>query len=295
MWRETLCRPHCTIFSTFQSTPSVWRETSAVRLDGVLFSYFNPLPPCGGRPIIIAYICAKRNFNPLPPCGGRHQRQRRQATIDDFNPLPPCGGRRSTLAPQSMTTYFNPLPPCGGRHLIACRPLVRLYFNPLPPCGGRLTTTEGVGKNEYFNPLPPCGGRRSSGGCANTPTAFQSTPSVWRETLKPCPFCGGVANFNPLPPCGGRLSRDGHSQRERIFQSTPSVWRETHIYDYRDLEDDISIHSLRVEGDEQRSHGPFRDIHFNPLPPCGGRLVGSKRARMCLPFQSTPSVWRETR
>ena len=131
---------------------------------------------------------------------------------------------------------------------------------------------------------------------------FQSTPSVWRETVPlPPPFAtkcisihslrvegdlqtwdylGNEVNFNPLPPCGGRLQHLAYLAVCREFQSTPSVWRETHIYDYRDLEDDISIHSLRVEGDEQRSHGPFRDIHFNPLPPCGGRR-GNPPARTC--------------
>ena len=34
--------------------------------------------------------------------------------------------------------------------------------------------------------------------------------------------------------------------------------------------------------------------HFNPLPPCGGRLNGSGDSRQQWRFQSTPSVWRET-
>ena len=124
-----------------------------------------------------------------------------------------------------------------------------------------------------FNPLPPCGGRRA---CITSMTAsavFQSTPSVWRETRKgmqqgnrhhrisihslrvegdvltavqrwrewnfnPLPPCGGrpcgVCNptgawhFNPLPPCGGRPDLSGAQARESA---------------------EISIHSLRVEGD----------------------------------------------
>ena len=34
----------------------------------------------------------------------------------------------------------------------------------------------------------------------------------------------------------------------------------------------ISIHSLRVEGDLRSVSCPVKDINFNPLPPCGGRL-----------------------
>ena len=39
----------------------------------------------------------------------------------------------------------------------------------------------------------------------------------------------------------------------------------------------ISIHSLRVEGDNDQSAGANRHRHFNPLPPCGGRLAGHGR------------------
>ncbi len=80
----------------------------------------------------------------------------------------------------------------------------------------------------------------------------------------------------------------------------------------------ISIHSLRVEGDRLSCIVPFFVCHFNPLPPCGGRLpqhhtcytpltisIHSLRVegdyKVFKPhfnrfkFQSTPSVWRETR
>ena len=146
-------------------------------------------------------------------------------------------------------------------------------------------------------------------------------------------------DFNPLPPCGGRLRGTETTAGGHRFQSTPSVWRETHglfrsmsscpisIHSLRvegdsqhatyKRQSDISIHSLRVEGDGGRVvfFGWLR--HFNPLPPCGGRLAtfadplrrgaisihslrvegdsnctlaGLLKSR----FQSTPSVWRET-
>ena len=123
-----------------------------------------------------------------------------------------------------------------------------------------------------FNPLPPCGGRPCCGSamwnfCSISihslrvegdavvllqflvHVEFQSTPSVWRETPS-------VADCSASP----------------IFQSTPSVWRET--YDLWQVlnQQAISIHSLRVEGDQLVSF---------PFP----RLQK---------FQSTPSVWRET-
>ena len=45
-----------------------------------------------------------------------------------------------------------------------------------------------------------------------------------------------------------------------------------YFYNYS-VENGISIHSLRVEGDSGRSVESLLDRHFNPLPPCGGRLT----------------------
>ena len=80
----------------------------------------------------------------------------------------------------------------------------------------------------------------------------------------------------------------------------------------------ISIHSLRMEGDllietifilgqhfnPLPPHGGrphFRHLsglstyNFNPLPPHGGRLIAFAFALCLCTFQSTPSAWRETR
>ena len=56
-----------------------------------------------------------------------------------------------------------------------------------------------------------------------------------------------------------------------IFQFTPSVWRETAAVGTVSAALLISIHSLRVEGDDLVQRGKMRNGHFNPLPPCGGR------------------------
>ena len=77
-------------------------------------------------------------------------------------------------------------------------------FNPLPPCGGRPKDSVRPDTTGDFNPLPPCGGRLCGNACQIDIMPFQSTPSVWRETVK----------------CD-------KTEREQIFQSTPSVWRET--------------------------------------------------------------------
>ena len=80
--------------NSFQSTSSVWRTTYVLPYSnkGVLISihvlrveddlsrvhlhgsnwYFNPRPPCGGRPYQYDNVFCVKDFNPRPPCGGRH-------------------------------------------------------------------------------------------------------------------------------------------------------------------------------------------------------------------------------
>ena len=101
---------------------------------------------------------------------------------------------------------------------------------------------------------------------------FQSTPSVWRETVFSV-FYGKI-----LP-----------------FQSTPSVWRETQRATAQCLTVLISIHSLRVEGDVQFKVFPLQVIQFQSTPSVWRETVMHIFGNMlpCL-FQSTPSVWRET-
>ena len=103
-------------------------------------------------------------------------------------------------------------------------------------------------------------------------TQFQSTPSAWRETnpipdhlyqhfyFNPLPPHGGrhragyrwkvsEFHFNPLPPHGGRLNAPNSFLFVRSFQSTPSAWRETITMPIDFKKFNISIHSLRMEGD----------------------------------------------
>ena len=123
---------------------------------------------------------------------------------------------------------------------------------------------------------------------------FQSTPSVWRETW----FCGcscttaGISIhslrmegdiqqmqlweelylFQSTPSVWRETEHPNNSVLITLFQSTPSVWRETVTDDIIDIHENISIHSLRMEGD----------------------CVKTWFEEQLKLFQSTPSVWRET-
>ena len=86
-----------------------------------------------------------------------------------------------------------------------------------------------------------------------------------------------LSNFNPLPPHGGRQRTCGVSWSPARFQSTPSAWRETWNAFCAACEADISIHSLRMEGDIVRKALSARKTNFNPLPPHGGRHIGHRQ------------------
>ena len=103
-------------------------------------------------------------------------------------------------------------------------------------------------------------------------TLFQSTPSAWRETF------ARTSNLQAL-----------------AFQSTPSAWRETsHVSEYCRLQQ-ISIHSLRMEGDFFSLHLVCYDAPFQSTPSAWRETACVLTPfRRYAPFQSTPSAWRET-
>ena len=112
--------------------------------------------------------------------------------------------------------------------------------------------------------------------------------------MRPSPALPWYGYFNPLPPYGGRLRCWRMKRTRQTFQSTPSVWRETYTASDRQARQAISIHSLRMEGDIRYHKPGIQRFHFNPLPPYGGRQIVSGDTIAARPFQSTPSVWRET-
>ena len=124
----------------------------------------------------------------------------------------------------------------------------------------------------YFNPLPPHGGRQSQVSQQQADIHISIHSLRMEGDLLQCLLFILFIHFNPLPPHGGRLNGTTIHYIHLIFQSTPSAWRETFCYLDLQMHLNISIHSLRMEGDLHRT---------------SWKLL--RRA-----FQSTPSAWRET-
>ena len=124
---------------------------------------------------------------------------------------------------------------------------------------------------------------------------FQSTPSVWRETQRATAQCLTVLisihslrvegdesidiktdaenDFNPLPPCGGRRPILFKLLSKIYFNPLPPCGGRRAVQGLPVASHPISIHSLRVEGDQIHSCANFINFYFNPLPPCGGRRI----------------------
>ena len=124
---------------------------------------------------------------------------------------------------------------------------------------------------------------------------FQSTPSVWRETISSSAH-RTRPRFQSTPSVWRETATAANLSLADGFQSTPSVWRETKNAEITNKDGEISIHSLRVEGDtinlycsaltdaisihSLRVEGDWAESpdltsmsDFNPLPPCGGRRL----------------------
>ena len=213
----------------FQSTPSAWRETPESRQNA----------------------CRAHDFNPLPPHGGRlHETDRRKAA-EHFNPLPPHGGRPNSAV---MLVSFDFI----SIHSLRMEgdlviPLLSGFVIGISIHSLRM---EGDARKffewwvlNYFNPLPPHGGRQFVKRLI--PDLMQiSIHSLRMEGDTLCiitPFL--TSYFNPLPPHGGRHVKSMRYVVLFTFQSTPSAWRETSQNAAASDAIDISIHSLRMEGD----------------------------------------------
>ena len=125
-------------------------------------------------------------------------------------------------------------------------------------------------------------------------------------------------HFNPLPPHGGRRPRPRCSPPWTVyFNPLPPHGGRREWLSFLEMLADISIHSLRMEGDPVEIRPEDQRKHFNPLPPHGGRQIHRSplhwqyrisihslrmegdirkiKDSLWIPtFQSTPSAWRET-
>ena len=192
--------------------------------------------------------------------------------------------------------YFYPRPPGGGRRRVEADDIAVDNFYPRPPGGGRLVGGLTLDPRDQIS----IHALRVEGDHRRRARPVRGAISIHALRVegdaKIAAICALVARyFYPRPPGGGRHVPVSAPFASMLFLSTPSGWRATQhsgasnggevisIHALR-VEGDqgsayrpppcmiISIHALRVEGDSVPGHGcKHRLPYFYPRPPGGGR------------------------
>ena len=146
-----------------------------------------------------------------------------------------------------------------------------------------------------FNPLPPHGGRPIAKYRSHVLTDISIHSLRMEGDGIRVKDTSTSTNFNPLPPHGGRLILSCVNMQVPKFQSTPSAWRETRQQKPPENSTIISIHSLRMEGDQSIRRSCWTIWTFQSTPSAWRETLSSVPVYRLQGFQSTPSAWRETK
>ena len=149
-------------------------------------------------------------------------------------------------------------------------------------------------RHRYFNPRPPRGGRLLSKSSPNFCSKISIHALREEGDARQCVLPPPGGDFNPRPPRGGRPSASCSCGVLSVFQSTPSARRATPKSKALAVDQGISIHALREEGDRTSRLRPVPARNFNPRPPRGGRQPPGLQHGLHVQFQSTPSARRAT-
>ena len=234
VWRETGdMKTHMTS-CVFQSTPSVWRETNSLEhLTAAQLISIHSLRMEGDKSV---------PFPGVRECGISIHSLRMEG--DSTDPPTPIsleisihslrmeGDQNYTLKTKSRLD-FNPLPPYGGRRS-ACEHDCTDYhisIHSLRMEGDFFCVVSGQNAERFQSTPSVWRETVPEMMILSNSLTFQSTPSVWRETCVYKPLPDLARHFNPLPPYGGRPT----------------------FLVFRPVRQFISIHSLRMEGDNVTS------------------------------------------
>ena len=164
----------------FQSTPSVWRETTKTASFCRTKSDFNPLPPYGGRleprlNIILFDVISIHSLR-----------------MEGDHIILSCVSMQVTISIHSLRMEGD---------VFVYNGLSAVFTFQSTPSVWRETHLwfMAFGRSSHFNPLPPYGGRPGDSTARYQIQLFQSTPSVWRETLLHISTSVMVSSFQSTP------------------------------------------------------------------------------------------------
>ena len=253
-------------------------------------TYFYPRPPGGGRPAsLLSKICPELiSIHALRVEGDQFPEYEDLALLISIHALR-VEGDRSCVRISDRLRNFYPRPPGGGRltELFGPCGIGWISIHALRVEGDRnkyvTCTTE-----EYFYPRPPGGGR---------PEQLQARAGKYVISIHALRVEGDHdhagreehrADFYPRPPGGGRQNPIGYmSTHYNFYPRPPGGGRRVPVHVLRDHVE-ISIHALRVEGDQNQRALAIYDTHFYPRPPGGGRHPREPMAPRVCDFYPRP-------
>ena len=261
--------------STFLSTPSARRATGTGRTLHHQTDHFYPRPPRGGRRAVASSTLPPTNFYPRPPRGGRPLTAIAvtgagyisiHALREEGDPSSPPSRHTSRISIHALREEGDQAP--------QAHPEDHLHFYPRPPRGGRQRRIEKWLRSDPIS----IHALREEGDDAPRPRrgaidAFLSTPSARRATHR-WPHRDVRRDFYPRPPRGGRQPPLRRVALQRVFLSTPSARRATVKANNALIEEAISIHALREEGDGGSDFPVLVHLIFLSTP-------SARRATLC--------------
>ena len=192
------------------------------------------------------------HFYPRPPGGGRRcatQSIYRVRSIS-IHALRVEGDRIRRATPPACPISIHALRVEGDTSYTIKRSDF-LHFYPRPPGGGRRCATQSIYRVRSIS----IHALRVEGDLADLILGevlkeFLSTPSGWRATRRRVNTVGAPEFLST--PSGWRATPRAKTRkcRQKKFLSTPSGWRATAFPHLPDYAANISIHALRVEGDQ---------------------------------------------
>ena len=148
--------------------------------------YFNPRPPCGGRPVVLLCQLNRAIISIHAPRAGGDEKTMSKEHIERISiHAPRAGGDGAITGTIALLIISIHAPRAGGDCWVSMSFAAWLLFQSTPPVRGATT----AGSSEvlsflYFNPRPPCGGRPAEEHHWTMQPIFQSTPPVRGAT--PC-------------------------------------------------------------------------------------------------------------
>ncbi len=258
----------------FQSTPPEWGATPvSIYLRLAIWS-FNPRPPSGERPPLLAIFYLEAVVSIHAPrvgsdkCAYAYKPQRRVSIH-----APRVGSDVMAFIQASIMSEFQSTPPEWGatcnRH--------RQYRSA-----------------RCFNPRPPSGERPVFDNRCKIHILFQSTPPEWGATLSRWLSTLQTAVSIHAPRVGSDKETWRTTPDKTTFQSTPPEWGATVSAYCKTCRAIVSIHAPRVGSDLLRYRARHHDHRFNPRPPSGERHHQIAQQDLGNKFQSTPPEWGAT-